>query len=227
MTPSKDFEAINQRDNAREQSGYTSRIKARGLEKPTMVLEYTGKIRDGDTTYTVTTKNYTWKKGFLIPAGPYAKQDNEAMIFVTNDKTGKTNAITYSHSGPVYWKNVAPGKGGEFEATMPTSWHTTILKPGSYEKVSWAGKKMGIGHATLWYTKGAQKLADVTQRILKHASQEMPEAIAGVPWDPRPIRYNHGKQSVGSIAEDVKTAFTRPSELWDKVEKIGKRQGRK
>ncbi len=49
MIPVKDFEAISQRDNDRRQSGYVSKIKARGIDKPIMVTEYTENVQDGNT----------------------------------------------------------------------------------------------------------------------------------------------------------------------------------
>ncbi|MBI3412606.1 MAG: hypothetical protein HY051_00810 [Candidatus Aenigmarchaeota archaeon] len=103
MSASRDFDAINQRDNARKQSGYASRINGRGIDKPIMVTEYTDRIRDNGTDYKVTVKNYVWKKGFRVPVGPYAKPDHEAMIFITDSATGRTHAITYSHNERVYW----------------------------------------------------------------------------------------------------------------------------
>ncbi len=54
----KALAAINQRDNARLQSGYVSKIKGTGLERPEMVMGYSEQVKDGDRSYTVTVKNY-------------------------------------------------------------------------------------------------------------------------------------------------------------------------
>ncbi|MBI4176807.1 MAG: hypothetical protein HY516_00405 [Candidatus Aenigmarchaeota archaeon] len=233
MPAENGFEAINRRDNARNQSGYGSKIKGRGIDKPAMVMEYTENVRDGNTDYTVTVKNYVWQKGFRIPVGQYAKPDHEAMIFITNNATGRTHALTYSHNERVYWKNVKPGKDGKYEVRMPTSWHTPTLAKGTYEKVSWDGSEKGIkkftshidpreGRATLWYTKGAQKFAEMTQKILRHAGQELPETVMAVPINPeKPSAFYKGKNTLTS---DVRTAFTRPSELYQRMESSGSKR---
>lgn len=141
----KALREIDQRDNSKLQSGYVSRIKGTGLEKPVMVMGYSEQVKDGDKTYTVTVKNYVWKKGFIVPVGPYRKQDHETMIFIKDNATGKTNAITYSHHERVYWSNVKQDKNGNYSVKMPTSWHTPILESGTYEKKSFGGRKNHIG----------------------------------------------------------------------------------
>ncbi len=206
----KALAAINQRDNSKLQSGYVSRIKGTGLEKPAMVMGYSEQVKDGDKTYTVTVKNYVWKKGFIVPVGPYRKQDHETMIFIKDNSTGKTNAITYSHHERVYWSNVKQGKDGDYSVKMPTSWHTPILESGTYEKKAFGGRKGHIGRATVEYTKGAQKFAEWTQKLRRHGSQELPEIVAAVPINMKNRTYH-----------DVKTAFTHPSELYNSIESLG------
>ncbi len=148
------------------------------------------------------------------------------MIFITNNATGRTHAITYAHNEKIYWQNVKPGKGGKYEVSMPTSWHTPMLKEGTYEKMTWGGKKRGIasldpreGRVNILYTRAAQKFANATQKLLRHTGQELPEVITALPINPEKPTAIFGYKNTHTA--DVKTAFTKPSELYNKVESLG------
>ncbi len=204
---------------------YTGRIKATGLIKPMYGTEYTEQIKDGGSIYTVTVKNFVWKRGFRVSVGEYKKPDTDPVILITNNETGRTNALTYSHNERVYWKNVRPDKNGHFHIQTPTSWHTTIFKDGTYEKSQWMGTSKGPksltakeGRSTLAYTKLAQRFADKTQWLMRHSDQNATEIATAVPFYAKGTSSFYNNKNYQN--SDIKDAFTRPAELYSRIEAL-------
>ncbi|MBI3412607.1 MAG: hypothetical protein HY051_00815 [Candidatus Aenigmarchaeota archaeon] len=73
------------------------------------------------------------------------------------------------------------------------------------------------GRATVWYTKAAQRFADATQKIIRHNDQELPEVVAALPVNFENSSFYNQKNYLN---QDVKAAFTRPSELYQRVEAL-------
>ena len=99
---------------------YTS--LAQGIEPPQRVLRKIYKDNDGDIIMII--KTYKWSHD-----GPFQREDNEPIVYLYEKGNNiPKHAISFSHYGYVYHRNLKPWNHDDFSPKFPNSFHTPILR---------------------------------------------------------------------------------------------------
>lgn len=116
-------QALERERRLREVQEYESYISgAKGLEPAGQVLRKV--YRNGQRNIRIVVRTYRWSND-----GPFDKEDYEPIIyFYENNKGRPKHAITFSHYGCVYHKNLLPWDGEDYSPRFPNSFHTPLLK---------------------------------------------------------------------------------------------------
>jgi len=164
--------------------------RAQGIEKAEEVRER--EINDSHVRIKVRT--YKWSHD-----GPFPKEDYEPVIYFYNKLENKPkHAISFSHYGYAYHKNIRPWNGDEYSPRFPNEFHTPILlaekveiKDGSLSKGAYACAK-----AALYLRE--QKIIEPTMANVKK----------GLP------------PSSAEVAREVNKISQNLEEYWDELERL-------
>ena len=144
---------------------------AQGVEKAEEVRNYA--VPDNAGNVRVRIKTYKWSHD-----GPFPKDDYEPIVyFYKGGENRPKHAISFSHYGYVYHKNLKSWNTHDYSARFPNEFHTPVLK----------AEKIKIKNGSL--SKGAYACAVASLLLRPQSKAEPSNAVKGLP--PNSIEISH------------------------------------
>jgi hypothetical protein len=163
--------------------------KAVGIEKAEEEMIY---VINDDENCRVVVKTYKWSHD-----GPFDKVDYEPVIYFYEKNVSRpSHAISFSHYGYVYHKNLISWNRNDFSPRFPNEFHTPVLK----------AEKIKINDGVL--SRGAYAYAVASLYTRHQKAVETSNVKNGIP--PDSVR----------ISKEVKKIIDNREEYWNVLQKL-------